>query len=270
MVIKKRIDILFIISLMLLLGMVSVVQAAPPGAEGGSTLGETLDLDNVDDTEPVTKNNLGTIMSGRKDGDTLGEDEDEEIPEEEPAGDDPQDEDTSEEDGTGTTPDDGTEPVQEHPVASAIADYFGVTYDEIMSLHEAGNGFGTITKAYFFAGKMDPPMSPMDLLDAAHGSGWGNVLKENGIHPGAVGNGNGNRPEQAGQPENAGPGNDGPPGQLKKGPTDTSSELVGQGGNNGNGRGNNGNGKGNNGNGNNGNNGQDNNGQGNGKGKNGK
>jgi len=257
---KKRIGILFLISLMLLLAIASVARAAPPGEEGGSTLGETLDLDNVDDTEPVTKNNLGTIMSGRKDGDTLDEDDDEETSDDETTG----------EDGTGTTPDDGTEPIKEHPVASAIADYFGVTYDEVMSLHEAGNGFGTITKAYFFADKMDPPLTPMELLDAAHGSGWGNVLKENGLHPGSVGNGKGQRPEPAGQPENAGPGKDGPPGQLKKGPTDSSSELVGQGGNNGNGRGNNGQGNNGNGKGNSGNNGQGNNGQGNGKGKNGK
>ena len=47
-------------------------------------------------------------------------------------------------------------------------------------------------------------------------SGWGNVLKEQGIHPGTVGNGGSKRPARAGPSDNVGPGNGGPPGQLKK------------------------------------------------------
>jgi hypothetical protein len=244
----KKIDVILLLCLILTLSVVSVAQAAPPRQEGAtdSTLGETLDLDNGGDTEPLGKNNLGTIMSDQKDGDTLAEDTptdgttDEEMPDDGSIGTDPADDGAPENDNTGDTPLDGTEPVaKEHPVASAIAEYFGVTYDEIMSLHEAGNGFGNIAKAYFFADKMDPPLTPEELLEAAHGTGWGNVLKENKIHPGSVGNGNGHRPESGG------PGDDGPPGQAKKGNNLTApagSDLVGQSGNNGNGKGNNGNG----------------------------
>jgi hypothetical protein len=120
-------------------------------------------------------------------------------------------------------------------------------------------------------------MTPAALLEAAHGVGWGNVLKQNGIHPG-VGQGVGNLPEkpgppeEAGRPENAGPDKDGPPGQIRKNNAGGESganlsELVGQGGHKGNGGGNNnnngnhhdnGNGNGNNGHGNGGHNGSSN------------
>jgi hypothetical protein len=266
----KKISVTLILSMMLAVGAISLAQAAPPGQEGttgGSTFGETLDLDGDDDSEPPGKNNLGTIMSGRKDGDTIGDEPDDGTSEDDASGD----------DGTGDPPDDGTggddtgdgtEPgVKEHPVASAIAEYFGVEYGKIMSLHEAGNGFGNIAKAYFFANRLELSLTPEGLLQQAHESGWGNVLKEQGIHPGTVGNGGSKRPAQAGPSDNVGPGNDGPPGQLKKesnlvNPANGDAELVGPGGNNGNGNGrdNNGNGKGNNGNG--GGNGHGNNGNG--------
>jgi hypothetical protein len=70
----------------------------------------------------------------------------------------------------------------QHPVATALAEYFEVPYEEVMGLHLDGYGFGVITKAYFFADELD--MEPAELLEAAHGTGWGNILKENGIHPG--------------------------------------------------------------------------------------
>jgi hypothetical protein len=260
----KKTGLILSLGIILVLGFVSIVQAAPPQQEGsqlGSVLGETLDLDNedgsadvVDEEETDGHNNLGTIMSGPKETDEA-------------------DADVSDSDGDGIPDaDEGAEDTpdstKQHPVASAIADYFGVDYEEIMSLHEAGNGFGNITKAYFFADKLDSPLIPEDLLQAAHESGWGNVLKDNGIHPGSVGNGSAGWSEHAGHPENVGPGHDGPPGQVKKGDNLTGSatdgsNLLGQGGNNGNGKGNNGNGSGNNGNGNGkGNNGQGNNGKG--------
>lgn len=229
----KRIILLFVLSLLLVLSVASGATAAPPQQGGIAKLGETLDLDDVEDTQPPDKTNLGTIMSGRKDGDTLDEDTPDDTTE-------PTAEPTREptEPTTDPTAEPTTEPVvKEHPVASAIAEYFGVTYDEVMTLHEDGFGFGNITRAYFFADKFDPPLTPMELLDAAHGTGWGKILKENGLHHGSVGNANGNRPEQAG------PGSQGPPGQLKKDNNlsgSTNSELAGQSGNNGNGKGNNG------------------------------
>ncbi|MEW5958814.1 MAG: hypothetical protein AB1801_13865 [Chloroflexota bacterium] len=269
----ERISVIFIVCLISSLSIVALAQAAPPRQEGtnGSTLGETLNLDDEDNTEPLGKNNLGTIMSGQKDGDTLVD----ETPDEGGAGEDTSgdtptdgtpDEGGAGEDTPGDTPtDDAGLATKEHPVASAIAEYFGVTYSEVMALHEAGNGFGNIAKAYFFADKLaaDSLLTPADLLEAAHGTGWGNVLKENKIQPGAVGNGNGHQPEQAGS------GDDGPPGLVKKGNNSSDSagpELMGQSGDNGNGKGNNGNGNGNNGHGNNGN-GHDNEGGGKGNGK---
>lgn len=208
--------IIFTVLINFLFSVVSIAQAAPPpqggDLSGDSTLGETLDLDDVDDTIEG-KHNLGTIMSGRKDvpGDTP-------TPTPTPQG----------VPAPGSSPDD---PVGDHPVASALANYFDVSYDDIMDLHLAGNGFGTITKAYFFADKLD--MDPDDLLDLARGSGWGNVLKDKGIHPGSVGNGGGNRPDHAGPPDQNGSGNSGPPGQIKK--NADPSDMVGQSGGNGNG-----------------------------------
>jgi hypothetical protein len=84
----------------------------------------------------------------------------------------------------------------EHPVAAAIADYFGVEYEEVMGYHQDDHyGFGVITKAYFFAEEFDLEVS--DLLDGET-RGWGNILKEQGMHPGTV---HGNRPEHAGPPD---------------------------------------------------------------------
>jgi hypothetical protein len=124
-----------------------------------------------------------------------------------------------------------------------------VPYEDVFGLHEAGNGFGTITKAYYFTNLlsdvelppgMTPPDSPEALLEAAHGSGWGNVVKDYGIHPGSIGNGNGHRPDSETTAAGANSStNHMPPGQAKKNQIATdgvgagSSDLVGQGNGNG-------------------------------------
>ena len=41
----------------------------------------------------------------------------------------------------------------QHPVATRLADAFGVSYDEIMGWHCKGYGFGNIAKAYLLAQK---------------------------------------------------------------------------------------------------------------------
>jgi hypothetical protein len=291
----KKVRIVLIVFIIFLLGTVSVAQAAPPLQEGDSsedsTFGETLDLDDVDDDGG--KNNLGSIMSDKdntadteegvpedgdpedgdpEDGDPEDGDPEDGDPEDgDPEDGDPEDGDPEDGDPEDGDPEDGDPEdggFKEHPVASALAEYFkdtpyfeGASYDEvyneIMGLHEAGNGFGNITKACFFAEKLGFE-DLGELLDAAHGSGWGNVLKEGGIHPGSVGNGGKNKPDNAGPPDKDKDKDNGPPGQNKK--NGDSSELVGQG-----------NGNGNNGNGNKGGNGQGNgnkggNGKGNGKG----
>ena len=129
--------------------------------------------------------------------------------------------------------------MKQHPVATAIAEYFDVPYEEVKGLHDDGYGFGNIAKAYFFSEKINQlnmdvegaiPLTPEDLLSEAHGSGWGNVLKDNGIHPGAVGNGQGkkaDRLEQAGKTD-----------KFSESESDSISKFSGQGGGNGKGVGN--------------------------------
>ena len=265
----KKTSFIPILVLVMFLGVSAVAQADPPTPGGDSPEGSSLN-------ETLNFNNLGTVMSGKNDHEGVDDIEDgvnDEYPGDEV--DDPEENDDSVNDD-----------LKQHPVASALAEFFDVSYDEVMALHEAGNGFGAITKAFFFADKFDPPLTPQELLEKAHGTGWGNILNQGNIQPGSVGNGgvNSNRPEHAGRPDQDNPEKDGPPGQVKKeNEPDTvstdSSGLVGPGGDNGNnGRNNgnsdnNGNNKGSNGrpdeqrggNGNNGNNG--NNGQGNSNGR---
>jgi hypothetical protein len=251
----KKVGFIVVLFIVFSLSMAAAAQAAPPVpgdeevAPEGASLGETLSF-----------NNLGTIMSGKNSttGDSLDETDDDV---DEGTNGDP-DDDTGDTDDTDGEADNDQDATKQHPVARALAEYFfdkmpvdmvyedvNALYDEIMTLHEAGNGFGNITKAYFFADKLD--MKPAELLDTAHGMGWGNVLKNGDIHPGSVGNGdtNSNRPDHAGRPEK-----DGPPGQMKKddtldGESTSPSDLVGQGGDHSNNSRNYGN-QGNNGNGN--------------------
>ncbi len=139
-------------------------EETPP--DGNST-GDTIDMSQQ-------KNNLGTVMSGsNQQSDDDGDDNDDD-------GDDGDDND----DDTGDTDDTGT---WHHPVADAIASFFDASYDEVFGLHEQGNGFGTIVKAYFLAETIGG-IQPGELLIEAKASGWGNVLKDNGIHPGNAGN----------------------------------------------------------------------------------
>jgi hypothetical protein len=256
---RKKFNLILIALIVLLLNLASIAQAAPPlqeGSQDGTTVGDSLNLDeegNVIEDETEGGNNLGTIMSGKGDpvDDEVDETPDDGVPDDETddTGDTPDDDDVDDEadddgdemdeDDTDADTDEG-ETGKEHPVASAIAEYFGVTYQEVKDLHDSGYGFGNIAKAYFFAEELG--LTPDELLLQAHGSGWGNVLKENGIHPGSIGNGNGNRPDEVGPPEHAAK-----PDKADKigGPAKGNdiSELAGPGGGNGNGNGGNGQGK---------------------------
>ncbi len=88
-----------------------------------------------------------------------------------------------------------------------------------MALHEEGLGFGVIAKAYFAAQKLG--IDPQVLLDEfAAGTGWGNIMKNNGLRPGQAGRG-GNLGDIMSGHGNSSLGASGaghmPPGQLKKG-----------------------------------------------------
>lgn len=150
----KKLTILLLVVLVMLLLAVSLAQASPNTQQVGTETPQATDDSLGETITPTVKYNLGAVMSGKV---------------------------------TPVASPDPLEPVAQHPVASALANFFGVTYDEVFGLHEAGNGFGNIAKAYFFAEVIG--VTPADLLDQAHGAGWGNVLKENGLHPGSVGQG---------------------------------------------------------------------------------
>lgn len=327
----KKINLIFSLFLVLFLGFVPVIQAAPPAQEeaDGDTLGETLNLDDIEDEDSTGKNNLGRIMSGKDEADESDEEVDDDSDEtddgdveddaddtddddtngdtdDEEADDDTNDgdvEDNTDEDGEDGDVDDEMDDdemddededgaIKKHPVASALADYFDVEYDEIKSLHDEGYGFGLITKAYFFADQLETPMAPEALLEEGRTMGWGNALKSNGIHPGSTGKGmtkwsknsdatTSEETTETGEVTTNAAQKAGPPGQMKKNApqsTTDSFEFIGQG--NGKGKGNGGksidqsgkgkgqgNGKANGGNKGKGNGGSNGNGGGNGKGK---
>lgn len=223
-----KIHFILTLSLILLLALVSVAQAAPP-SPGNSSLGDSLNSDEAGD---AGGNNLGTVMSDKA-GDTIGDDTTDDGATDDGAGDGTTDDGTADDDT-----DDGTtgEVAKQHPVAAALAEHFEVNYDEIMALHEGGNGFGNIAKAYFFADQLG--LTPQDLLLQAHTSGWGNVLKQNGIHPGAVGQGGGKKSEITG-PENSTlePQNNGAAGLAGPGGQGGNGHGNGHGGGNGHGQG---------------------------------
>jgi hypothetical protein len=75
-----------------------------------------------------------------------------------------------------------------HPVALALADYFGVPAAEIFAAHQDGQGFGEIARAYFLAQELAADGDPTndltaDQILAMHqgGMGWGQVVRSLGL-----------------------------------------------------------------------------------------
>jgi hypothetical protein len=69
-----------------------------------------------------------------------------------------------------------------HPVAQAIANTFGVPYEEVMAFHCAGNGFGNIVRAYMLAQASGG--SAKDYIDRhKSGEGWGEIRKDSDVDP---------------------------------------------------------------------------------------
>ncbi|MCB0172460.1 MAG: hypothetical protein KDJ97_18085 [Anaerolineae bacterium] len=220
---------------------------------GGNNLGKIMsgqnnddDIEEPADEDPADEATDDPVDDTDNDDDATDEvtdDEESDFPDEDDETTD--DDDATDEDDDDTSNDDPAGDDEEmmnekqHPVAAAIAEYFDVPYDEIEGLHEDGYGFGNIAKAYFFAEKLNAMnidmedatlVTPADLLSEAHGSGWGNVLKDNDIHPGAVGNGHGKKADRFGQPEYAGK-----PDKFNEADGDTISQFSGQGSGNGHG-----------------------------------
>jgi hypothetical protein len=81
----------------------------------------------------------------------------------------------------------GTMPMTQ-PVAAAIASYFNISYTEVISLHETGYGFGVIARVYLTALRSNGVLTPTQLLDMFQaGMGWGQIMKQYGVHPGGNG-----------------------------------------------------------------------------------
>ncbi|HEX2906010.1 MAG TPA: hypothetical protein VHO69_04075 [Phototrophicaceae bacterium] len=123
----------------------------------------------------------------------------------------------------------------EHPVGQAIAETFGVPYDEVMAFHCSGMGFGNIVRAYSLA-KASGGNAKDYLERHQKGEGWGNIRKESGVDATELAPGQVLKPGKKGdatQPTAApqtGPGNNGNGGDKKDKDKDQ--------GNNGNGNGN--------------------------------
>ena len=116
-----------------------------------------------------------------------------------------------------------------HPVASLIALYFNIPYTHVLELHESGFGFGTIARAYLTAQQSNGVLTPEQLLAMRQaGTGWGQIKKEYGIHPG--GNGLGTIVREHGTPQPAAQPPDGPPDDSKQ---NKEKGKVDQGGNSG-------------------------------------
>ena len=113
-----------------------------------------------------------------------------------------------------------------HPVASAIAEYFAEYFDvdasEIAALHDEGLGFGVIAHAYFVARTLnDPAVTPDMVLDEfLAGNGWGEIMKDYGLHPGLAGRGGNLGSIMSVRDRTL------PPGQLKKLPSDEADKFI--------------------------------------------
>lgn len=123
-----------------------------------------------------------------------------------------------------------------HPVASALAKYFDVDASEIAALHDDGLGFGVIAHAYFVGDTLGIPPSDV-LAEFQAGKGWGEIMKDYGLHPGLAGRGGNlgsvmsgrDRPLPPGQLKKLSPDEADtfiPPGQLKKNQDEDGSGFV--------------------------------------------
>jgi hypothetical protein len=78
----------------------------------------------------------------------------------------------------------------QHPVASALADFFadtlGLEYDQIMAHHEAGMGFGIIAQACWMALALDEDADAKllgDILAAKKSGDYGSIRLPDGTTP---------------------------------------------------------------------------------------
>ncbi len=85
-----------------------------------------------------------------------------------------------------------SEPTVGHPVAKAMADFFGLDYETVMGFHQDGSGFGVIAQACFMSyqlagdaslcgdildAKKNGDFSSIVLPDGTTASNWGQLVK---------------------------------------------------------------------------------------------
>lgn len=86
-----------------------------------------------------------------------------------------------------TTDDDGEDGSQ-HPVASALSDFFstllGVDYDTVMTYHEDGIGFGVIAQALWMTKSLEGDTAMLqDILDAKKSGDYSAIVLPDGSTP---------------------------------------------------------------------------------------
>lgn len=80
------------------------------------------------------------------------------------------------------------EPLTEgiHPVGLALATFFDALFEDIMTWHEEGIGFGNMAKAFFLSEALgEDGLSAGEILAMKlSGTGWGRIMKALGLKPG--------------------------------------------------------------------------------------
>jgi len=74
-------------------------------------------------------------------------------------------------------------PQPQNPVVVMLAVVTGLSQNEISDLQQQGYGLGNISKAYYYK-KNGGEGDIKSILDQAKTSGWGQLFKKAGIHPG--------------------------------------------------------------------------------------
>jgi hypothetical protein len=71
-----------------------------------------------------------------------------------------------------------------HPVAARLSQEFGVSQEEIVAMHCAGNGYGNIARALLLARAAGEGVTAWEYLERhQNGEGWGHIMRESGMHP---------------------------------------------------------------------------------------
>lgn len=145
------------------------------------------------------------------------------------------------------TPDTGNCNNPDHPVATQLAESFGVSYAEIIGWHCAGFGFGEIARAYLLADASGSPAQTYFDQKSA-GMGWGQIVRDADVDPSDLAPGqvirHGNRPETTDEPDQTNTNGQGNGNGHSNGGGNGNGRGNGQGNGNGGGNGN-GNGHGN-------------------------